>query len=219
VKYIAALSDGGMVSHLFSEDQTKIAAFAQAYDGPGRCIAQCVSELKDGVSTRSLETVKRLSFLHVDVDVRALEQSKEQVLAVLSELPLSLAINDSGRGYHAIARLREPVENGTPEFDRACRLRTALTRVLCGDPANDHSAALLRVPGTTNFKCEPPAQCRVVEAGAPVSLEDIAAFLDMFAKPLFVFKIKTNGSEQSRKGKRIRRQPLRRAERCGAQKS
>jgi hypothetical protein len=70
-----------------------------------------------------------------------------------------------------------------------------LTRVLCGDPANDHSAALLRVVGTTNFKCDPPAQCRVVEPGAPVTLEDVAAFLDMYSKPLFVWQTKTNGSE------------------------
>src|SRR5262249_57752125 len=117
VKYIAALLDdrSGVVSQLFSPDETRIVAFAKTYDGRGRCIAQCVSELKDGASGRSLETVKRLSFLHIDVDVRSLEQTKEQVLAVLSELPLSFAINDSGRGYHAIARLKDSVENGTPE--------------------------------------------------------------------------------------------------------
>jgi hypothetical protein len=103
-KYIAALSDAGLVGQLYSADEERLAAFAKTYDGSGRCIAQCVSELKEGASVRTLETVKRLSFLHIDVDVRSLEQTKEQVLPILSELSSALpfGINDSGRGYHVI---------------------------------------------------------------------------------------------------------------------
>jgi hypothetical protein len=139
-----------------------------------------------------------LAFLHVVVDVRTLEQTKERVLAVLNELSsaLSFSFTDSGRGFHVKAWLKEPVEAGTADYERACRLRTAMTRVLCGDPANDHSAALLRVVGTTNYKCDPPAQCHVVEPGSPVSLDDIEAFLEMYPSPLFTPKVKTNGAAE-----------------------
>ena len=96
---------------------------------------------------------------------------------------------------HWFADLKESVEAGTPEYDRACALRTQLTYILASDTAVDHSAALMRVPGTHNYKCTPPALCQVIEPGAPTDLTDIEAFLDLYQRPLFEKKARANGHD------------------------
>jgi AAA domain len=200
MKYIAAPWDdrrSAPFPQLFSARDEEIAEFAKNCDRPGRVVAACVSELQDDAKVRSLDTVKWLTFVHADIDVRALEEEKDTVLAKISELPIPLRIHDSGRGYHIFCDLKEPVTAGTPEYERVCKARTALTKLVCGDPASDHSVALLRVIGTRNFKCDPPAECRVVEAGAPVDVTDIEALVDMYPKPLFHPKVDGRGKHSN----------------------
>jgi hypothetical protein len=160
--------------HVFNNDPAHLEEVAQRYNSGGWDVYDCVSELVDGASRRCLETVKALSFLHVDIDLRSLEADADTVLAKLKSLPCPLEIRDSGGGYHVIAHLKEPVEAGTDEFMRANRLRTRLRQVLAGDPMPDHAAALLRRPGTQNFKYGKPRLCRVIQAGTPIDLTEVS---------------------------------------------
>ena len=154
--------------------------FAKEYDRPGMSVYQCVGTLQPGAQRRAKNTVAELTALHVDIDLRMLATPPEEVRRKLSELSLSLPveIRNSGGGYHVIAKLKEPVRAGTPEFERANKVRGALTRMLCGDPAPDHEAALLRKVGTHNTKYGEPRLCQVEKAGAPVDIADLEAFVE-----------------------------------------
>lgn len=82
------------------------------------------------------------------------------------------------------------MESGTEEFERVNALRARLTKILCGDPAPDHAAALLRRPGTHNSKYGEPRECHVVRAGKLTEVETLA---ELYEQPLFEFKPKANG--------------------------
>jgi RecA-family ATPase len=188
MKFIAAPWDDRRPTpfpQLFSNSEAELAEFAKNCDRPGRVVCQCVSELQDDAKVRSLQTVKWLTFIHADIDVRALAEDRATVLSRLDELPIPFRKHDSGRGVHIFLDLKEPVTTGTPEYDRVCNLRTALTKLVCGDPASDQSVALLRVVGTHNYKCDPPVVCHIIDPGQPVDITDIEALIEMYQTPLF----------------------------------
>jgi hypothetical protein len=107
---------------------------------------------------------------------------RERVLA----LPLPFEVRETGGGLHVLANLKETYENGTEHYRRAEDLRSQLTHLLCGDPAPNHSAALMRCVGTHNSKYKgEPFEVRVTRAGEPVDLTDIEALLDLYNEPLF----------------------------------
>jgi RecA-family ATPase len=110
------------------------------------------------------------------------------VRAKVRELPCPFEVRESGGGLHLYANLKEAYENGTEHFIRAERLRTQLTELLCGDPAPNHSAALMRVLGSHNTKYGEPIEVARVAEGEPVDLTDVEAFLDLFPRPLFEVK-------------------------------
>jgi RecA-family ATPase len=178
---------------LFSDDPAAIEDFARKFDLPGYAVYDCVASLKSDARRRALDTVAALEFIHVDVDLRMLATSRDIVLEMLLEMPLSLEIRDSGGGFHVIALLKEPVESGTDEFEHVNDLRTKLTRLLCGDPAPNHAAALLRRVGTHNSKYGDSRECCVVRAGRPVDVTEVEALVELYAEPLFELKPKTNG--------------------------
>jgi hypothetical protein len=100
------------------------------------------------------------------------------------ELPLPFEVRESGGGLHVLANLKEAYENGTEHFRRAEELRTGLMTLMGGDPAPNHSAALLRVVGSHNSKYGEPFEVSVTRAGEPVDIVDVEAFLDLYAEPL-----------------------------------
>lgn len=180
---------GKQVEQFFSDDPDRLEHFAQTWNRHNFDIYDCVSELTDGAQTRCLETVKSLSFVHVDIDMRALETGADAVLARLKNLLCPLEIRSSGGGFHVVIHLKEPVDAGTPEFERVNAVRKRLTYLLAGDPAPDHAAALLRRIGTQNFKYGEPRLCRVIQTGAPVDLTEIEELIDLLGDtPLFVAK-------------------------------
>jgi hypothetical protein len=154
--------------------------FAEQHDQPGRSVYQSVAVHKEGATRRCLGTVDRLELLHVDIDLRMLATPQQEVLKKLEYLDLPFEIRDSGGGYHLIAHFKEPIYANTPEFARTEAARTALTRICCGDPAPDHSAALLRVPGTLNSKYNPPRLCQIVRRGAPIDLTEIETLVELY---------------------------------------
>jgi hypothetical protein len=192
------------VPELISDDPVAIAAFVKKWDVPGRGVYECVSVLKPGATRRSLETVGELYQVHTDIDLRSLATPSEIVLSRLQGLPLPLELRNSGGGYHVIARLKEPVRAGTPEFDQINQLRKALTRLLCGDPMPDHAAALLRVVGSHNSKYGEPRLCQVIQPGAPIDITEIEELIDLLAdRPLFEPLPKTNGRGHTEGGSRF----------------
>jgi hypothetical protein len=197
--YICALYDdrrGGQFPQLFTTDTAALDRFAQQWDRPGMSVYQCIGTLQPGAQRRAKDTVAELAALHVDIDLRMLSTPEEVVRQKLGEMAISLPIEirNSGGGFHVLLKLNEPVRAGTPEFERANAVRAALARILCGDPAPDHHAALLRKVGTHNTKYGEPRLCQVEKAGAPATLDDIEGFVEScHGKPQFEFVQKLNG--------------------------
>lgn len=183
--YICALHDdrrGGWFPQLFTKDQSALERFAEEWDRPGMSVYQCISTLLPNAQRRAKDTVAELTALHVDIDSRMLATSPEMVRQKLLELSASLPIEirDSGGGFHVLVELKEPVRAGTPEFERANKARKALTQMLCGDPAPDHDAALLRKVGTHNTKYGEPRLCqveRLVLRSSSLTLKRLSSFI------------------------------------------
>jgi hypothetical protein len=209
VHYICALFDDkrdGQFPQLFTTDTAALERFAKQYDRPGMSVYQCVSRLQPDARRRARDTVAEMAILHVDIDLRMLATPPEVVHQKLLELSLSLPveIRNSGGGYHVIVELKEPVKAGTAAFERANRVRGQLTHMLCGDPAPDHHAALLRKVGTHNTKYGEPRLCQVERAGGPVDIADLEAFIELYeGKPQFEWAApKHNGSERPKERER-----------------
>ena len=196
--YVCSLTNEkgpGRIPCLISDDPERIKKFVELWDRPGRAVYECVSPLKDHANRRAIETVAALTLLHIDIDLRALATPRDEVLRKLQQLPLRGEIRDSGGGFHVIFRLKEQLPFGTDDFKHGNRLRSQLTRVLCGDPAPDHAAALLRRVDTHNRKYPgEPRLVRVLQEAPPVDLIELEELLDTLGDtPLFAWKPKTNG--------------------------
>ena len=78
------------------------------------------------------------------------------------------------------------------------KLRSQLTRILCGDPLPDHAAALLRRVGTHNSKYEgEPRLVRVLQEAEPVDSIDLEELVELLGNArLFTPLPKSNGHDQ-----------------------
>jgi hypothetical protein len=150
--YICALpypKRRGRIPELITDNPVAIDAFAKRWDRPGYGVYECVSLLRPGSRRRSLENVGYSWLIHLDIDLRTLKETYEEVLRKLKQLPSWIEIRDSGGGgFHLIIKLKEWAEAGSKEFERANTARTRLTHILRADKAPDHAAALLRKLGT-----------------------------------------------------------------------
>jgi hypothetical protein len=201
--YICALpypKRRGRIPELITDNPVAIDAFAKRWDRPGYGVYECVSLLRPGSRRRSLENVGYSWLIHLDIDLRTLKETYEEVLRKLKQLPSWIEIRDSGGGgFHLIIKLKEWAEAGSKEFERANTARTRLTHILRADKAPDHAAALLRKLGTRNFKYGKPQLCRIVQAGGPVDITEIEEFLDTCGgEPLFTpIERATNGHDRT----------------------
>jgi len=200
--YLCSLPDtkkAGRIPELITDDPAAIAAFVQRWDVPGRGVFRCVGILQEGARRRALETISHLDHVHVDIDPRTLRETSEEVLRKLRQLPVQFEIRNSGGGFHVVAPLKEPVAKGTPEFERINQVRTRLTQALCGDPAPNHAAALLRMLGSHNGKYGGERRpVHVVQEGTAVDvleLEELADLLD--GTQLFTPLPKANGHDRA----------------------
>ena len=105
MKYICAIDPKrkAIAGQLFSDNEHSLRGRAKAWDEAGYHVYDCVAELMPGAQKtgeRSLDTVQSLSFLHVDIDLKDIETSRDEALAKLQSLPLPLEIRDSGGGFH-----------------------------------------------------------------------------------------------------------------------
>lgn len=91
-------------------------------------------------------------------------------------VPKPVLVN-SGRGIHAYWPLAAEITRGQwePVADRLRQLCN--THELYVDPAVFEVARVLRIPGTLNFKDDPPTEVTVLSEGSPVDFEAFKAIL------------------------------------------
>ena len=188
--FVCSMANAGRkkVVALLTDDVGHLEKFAADHDRPGRAVYACINPLRDDATAREKSQVAAIITLHVDIDYKRLAtppaEVKEKVLALARALPLE--VRETGGGLHVLANLKEPYENGTEHYRRAEGLRSRLTHLLCGDPAPNHSAALMRCVGSHNTKyAGEPFEVRVISAGEPVDLTDVETIFDYHAEPLF----------------------------------
>jgi RecA-family ATPase len=186
LRYICSLPNPGLKGkphELFYTDDETGRARAQEFIArengrPGRGIYYCLGKLKEGATSRCKETVGELEAIVTDLDLKNIEQPREEVLACLQGLLLPpYEIRNSGFGLHAEWRFKEPV-NDDAGLAEAEAIMKQLVELLAGDPAPTHRAALLRQPETDNTKEPPPRRCHAIWRGGKEC--DISEFADMF---------------------------------------
>jgi hypothetical protein len=182
------------------EGHERAEAFAQRENVPGRAVYDAINSFREDAKGRSKETVEFIEKISIDIDLKDIKESKEEVIKALLALPYPPSeIRISGHGIHAdfLFKERIPVSDAV-EADKVRKLRTRMMQWLCGDTSIDHDAALLRRPGTTNTKDKSnPIECAVVAAcGATYDPGDLEDLLDECGgRPLFATKAKQeNGS-------------------------
>lgn len=125
-----------------------------------------------------------------------------RVFCRTSGLPKPILIN-SGRGVHAYWPLTESV---TPDVwePLVARLRDICwTQGLHVDSAVFESARIMRVPGTFNYKVDPPLPAEVVFSAAPIALEQLRSILGVVAEPAPVGLFGTPKREMTALGKAL----------------
>tara|TARA_R110000737_G_scaffold6738_1_gene20943 strand:- start:3883 stop:6714 length:2832 start_codon:yes stop_codon:yes gene_type:complete len=138
-------------------------------------------------SSRKVDNVKELNSFFLDLDCGPSKDYPDQSSAMVAlrtfcattGLPRPLMIN-SGRGIHAYWILDEAagIDNWLPVADKL--KRTCAEHKLFADPSVTADAArVLRIPGTHNYKGDPPIPVTFfgMEVPEPLSLEAFAAHL------------------------------------------
>jgi hypothetical protein len=186
--FICSMANTGRknIVPLLTDSVGQLEKFAEDHDQPGRAVYTCINPLRDDATAREKAQVAVIVTLHVDVDFKRLLTPPDEVREKVLALPLPFEVRETGGGLQVLANLKEAYENGTEHYQRAEDLRSQLTRLLCGDPAPNHSAALMRCVGTHNSKYKgEPFEVRVIRAGEPIDLTDVEALLDLYGEPLF----------------------------------
>lgn len=178
----------GNLVPLLTGDPGLLEKFIADHDRPGRGVYACPNPLRDDATRRCKESVAAIVTLHVDVDFKRLVETPQAVEDRIRALPFPFEIRRSGGGLHVLANLKEPCENGGDHYRRAEDLRTQLVTLLAGDPAPNHSAALLRVVGSHNTKYGEPREVEVIQSGDPVDLTEVEELLNSYTLPLFETK-------------------------------
>lgn len=126
-----------------------------------------------GVATRrdassgELENCAELHAIFADIDFKSdvhpngIPESEGRTLIERFPLQPSVVVN-SGGGLYLYFLLREPINlQDRDDCQRAYNLLRRLARALGGDLASAEPARILRVPGTRNFKYDPPRHVEI----------------------------------------------------------
>jgi AAA domain-containing protein len=102
--------------------------------------------------------ISAINCLFAEYDAKDFGNDKPACRAAIAELdPPPSAIVDSGGGYHCYWLLDKPFPLSTPDARaRAVKIQAAWVRLMGSDPASKDLARVLRVPGTKNYKYDPP---------------------------------------------------------------
>jgi RecA-family ATPase len=193
LRYICSLPNPGTsgIPHevFYADDEAgreRAEKFAQLQNKPGRGVYDCIGTLRADAKSRSKDTVAELDRLIVDLDLKNIVESRDEVLQQIKSLLLPPSeIRDSGFGLHGVWHLKEPL-NDDAGLTQAEDVMRRLAKLLAGDPAPTHRAALLRRPGTNNTKGDEPRQCYVIErSDATYDITEFDALFDLYGdRPL-----------------------------------
>lgn len=182
--FAARLSDERRVQKFYDNLDAAISA-AQNMDSEGFDAYYALGTF-DEAGSRKAPNVRQLRSFFLDLDCGPTKEYGDKTTALQAlrgfcrdyKFPRPTII-DSGRGIHAYWPLAIPVsrDQWTPaaeQFKSVCKQAK-----LHSDPAvTADSARVLRVPGTHNYKDNPPKEVRIVgELGKPVLFDDFLALL------------------------------------------
>lgn len=145
--------------HVLTRDFDHVEEFCNKWDVDGRGLFVSMSTF-DPKSRRVKENARETPALNLDVDLKSISLSKEDVIKLLLDAacPPSVIV-DSGRGIHAYWIMDVPAEAG--EAVEAHNRK--LADVFGGDRQVAQSVALMRLPGTHNTKEGAWLECHVVQ--------------------------------------------------------
>ena len=176
----------------------EVDTLTEKYVAEGRNVFFGVAKYETG-QNRQKENVKALRSFWVDIDcgpTKAVVSEKtgrpdgyidqDAGIAALRQfcktvgLPKPLVVN-SGRGIHAYWPLTQDItrQEWEPVANRLSAL--CVTHNFYVDPAVFEVARILRIPGTFNFKDDPPKQVTVIFDAAPVEFEEFRTALGVEA--------------------------------------
>lgn len=107
---------------------------------------------------RTVDKLKRLNALYVDIDCYKLGLDKLSVFYQLeqdffgTEIPVPTFVIDSGRGLYLIWKLQNEDRNALPRWTRVQKYLTDKLKCFGADPACKDSARILRLPFSINQK-------------------------------------------------------------------
>lgn len=110
------------------------------------------------INERTVDRLKRLNTLYVDIDCYKLGLNKMVVLEALREdyfesaIPCPTFVIDSGRGLYLIWKLRNEDRNALPRWTSIQEYLIQTLKEFGADPACKDSSRILRVPFTRNTK-------------------------------------------------------------------
>jgi AAA domain len=162
--------------------------FIKREDVAGRAVYECIGLV--GERRRAKETAVSLAQVVIDLDLKNIEQLRDEVIQCVRALALPPStIVDSGHGLHLKWQLKEPLIDDAG-MSQAEAVMKQLVVLLAGDPAPTHRAALLRCVGSHNTKEGEPRECRVIEStGAEYDITEFADMLDIYGeRPLLNYK-------------------------------
>jgi hypothetical protein len=183
-------SNGHVVAQTFTANLSADApAFVAKNNRQGVSVYYGVNLLQPTATRRCKDTVAYITCAHADVDAKRLNESLDEIKArLLNTLPPQWEVRFSGGGFHVLVWFKEPVGVGTDEARRVGEFRNWLTDTLCADPLPNHDAALLRTPGSVNYKYGDARECVVLRAGVPVDLTEVEEVAADLVRPLFSVK-------------------------------
>lgn len=109
---------------------------------------------------RTVECLKRLNALYVDIDCYKMGLDKHSVLERLEDdyyekiIPCPTFVIDSGRGLYLVWKLQNEDRNALPRWTRVQRYLTDTLQEFGADPVCKDAARILRVPFSTNTKSD-----------------------------------------------------------------
>lgn len=116
------------------------------------------------------EDVAMARCLFVDFDGCTVDQVRAELAKHAGKIPPPTLLVDSGHGAHAWWLLAEPIT----DMRAWTGYQKALIRVFESDPAIHDPPRIMRLPGTCNFKDDPPRECSIV--GGTMQPVALAAF-------------------------------------------
>lgn len=163
----------------FAETREDADSIIQKFMTQGRDVYFGVAKYKEN-GKRNKANVQALRALWVDLDCGEDKPYANQAEALTalrkfcaeSGLQRPVLVN-SGRGIHAYWVLDREVDRGEWEGLAKALRKVCDAHELYADPACFEAARILRVPGTFNYKVDPPLPVSVMAPSQPVSLEEL----------------------------------------------